>query len=217
MDVPYTLVVLITLIFCIALAFKYLKIETKRYKARPFLLTKAELNFFNQLNKKLPSQFHINCKVRLSDICTTTDRKDIASFNRITSKHIDFVITKLSTAKTICAIELDDKSHNSESARRRDAIKNSALNMSGVELFRVKSGRNYTDSVTKIVNAILESDKDENDLNSVVSAYKPPSKVFNVTQCPKCPSISLDKVEMKFPNKGSYYFQCNTCGHRVYD
>lgn len=214
MDVPYILVVLITLVFCIALAFKSLKISTKRYKARPFLLTKAELNFFNQLNKKLPSHYHINCKVRLSDICTTTDPKDISNFNRITSKHIDFVITKLSTARTICAIELDDKSHNSESARRRDAIKNSALNMSGVVFFRVKSGRNYTVSVTKIVNTIVQSEKD---LNSVVSAYKPPSIEFKVTQCPKCPSISLDKIEMKFPNKGSYYFQCNSCGHKVYD
>lgn len=213
------------LVLVIALAvFGFLFLSLKRavspeYRAIPFLLTKSELNFFKQLNRKLnenmPGMFQLNSKVRLADICTNTNKKDIASFNRISRKHVDFVITELSTSKVVCAIELDDRSHNSASAIKRDTQKNTALRSANITLIRIKNTRNYSKVINNSVMTELERYQANNGPEPIRTMEK--KKDFLVSSCPKCRSTNMDKHEMKFPNRGEIYYECDSCSTRIYE
>ena len=76
------------------------------------------------------------CKVRLADIIKVNlnlQRSESQSaFNRIQSKHIDFVICKSDDMSIHSIIELDDKSYNQTSRQKRDAFVNNALKGAGI-------------------------------------------------------------------------------------
>lgn len=127
------------------------KIKTKHdigtFRAKPFLLSNAELNFYKALIQYLPKDKSIMVKVGLKEIIETTsnEKKQRSSdWARIKSKHIDFILIDSSTSKILKCIELDDCSHNSEAARKGDYIKNESLKSSGVQLVRVKASAGYS-------------------------------------------------------------------------
>lgn len=95
------------------------------YTSTEYLLTKTELNFYNQLIQNLPSDKAIMSKVRLIDIVKPNGSKRdyIKLRNKIISKHIDFLIIEKSTSKIILAIELDDSSHLNLQSKTRDSVK----------------------------------------------------------------------------------------------
>ncbi|BBM67909.1 hypothetical protein VA249_45550 (plasmid) [Vibrio alfacsensis] len=172
------------------------------YSATPYLNTKAEQNFYNQLVRKLPSEVTVCCKVRLADLCYPTNRKNISAFNQISRKHIDFVLIEQVSSKVICAIELDDRSHNSKSAQHRDSVKNYALKSAGINLIRVKASKSYR----KPIDAIVESLE--------VNMCKKTEKLNEHNQnCPVCSSTEYELIEMKGWNKGKSYNLCSKCGH----
>lgn len=44
------------------------------------------------------------------------------ALNRIASKHVDFVVCRVSDLAVVCAVELNDKSHASRRAQSRDEL-----------------------------------------------------------------------------------------------
>lgn len=116
------------------------------YEPRVYLYTKAEHNFYRQLINRLPKGYVVNGKVRLADICEPKNKRNIKLMHKVQAKHVDFVITDFS-GKIVCAIELDDNSHNLPSVMKRDAEKTRALNSAGVELIRVRCTKRYPASV----------------------------------------------------------------------
>lgn len=121
------------------------------YVARGYLYTKAEHNFYRQLINRLPRGYVVNGKVRLADICEPRNKRNIKLMHKVQAKHVDFVITDFS-GKIVCAIELDDSSHNLPSTMKRDAEKTRALNSAGVELIRVRCTKRYPASVFDTIN-----------------------------------------------------------------
>ncbi len=86
----------------------------KAYYGTDSLVTKAELNFYRILNNICNE---LDCllfsKVRVADIVKVRSIENRQSyFNRIKSKHIDFVLCDKNHLKPLLCIELDDKSHN---------------------------------------------------------------------------------------------------------
>lgn len=102
------------------------------------------MNFYKQL---LPITDSLNLtiftKVRLADIITI--KKGVSksewqsAFNRIQSKHFDFVIVQSQTLDVVCVIELDDKSHDREKAVKNDTFKNKTLETVKIPLIRTKT------------------------------------------------------------------------------
>lgn len=76
-------------------------------------------------------------KVRIADLITpvASGKRYQALFNKIRSKHVDFVICD-AQLNVVCAIELDDKSHNSKSRRERDEFVNITFKNVGINLVR---------------------------------------------------------------------------------
>lgn len=120
------------------------------YKKVDLLLTKAEQNFFLVLSMAISDKNYYICpKVRLADIIQVDSKDNYQSyFNKIKSKHIDYVICDRTTFKIIYAIELDDTSHNLEHRINRDDFILNALSNADIELIRFKV--NYSYKVSEI-------------------------------------------------------------------
>lgn len=121
------------------------------------LLTQTEYNFYLVLNKIVVKHNCVICpKVGLKDIAKITAQKDeyMKWFSKISQKHMDFLICN-EKLKPICVIELDDKSHNKESAKKNDEFKNLFFETIGLNLVRIKTGK-YDNEI--IENKIFKQD-----------------------------------------------------------
>lgn len=100
------------------------------------ILTTKELEFYNMI-KPIADKYNmlIFSKVRLADIIQTRNQID---FKKVSSKHIDFVITDMETSP-IVYIELDDVSHTYKDTIIRDEKKNKIFESAGLNLIRIKT------------------------------------------------------------------------------
>ena len=96
-------------------------------------------------------------KVRLADVLTV--RKGLPkaewqrAFNRISRKHLDFVLCRPHDLSVVCVVELDDKTHRRSDRRERDVFLERALEAAQVPLVRVPSRRSYdVDALRKLLD-----------------------------------------------------------------
>ena len=118
------------------------------YKAAGALLSPAELSFFSVLDLAVGDSAHIVVKVRVADLLRPhkgmTRSNWQKAFNSISSKHIDFVICDKTNLKPLCAIELNDKSHQRKNRRLRDEFITKAFASARVPLEFIIARRAYS-------------------------------------------------------------------------
>lgn len=111
-------------------------------------LTAAEQSFFGVLKQTVGSRYQICPKVNLKDVLFirkgTNNSLQQTIFNKISRKHLDFVLLDPQALIPVMAVELDDASHRSASAIKRDGDKNRALNDAGLKIVRIPAKRSYT-------------------------------------------------------------------------
>lgn len=91
-----------------------------QYECKPFLLTRTELAFLEQLESFVPANIRVFTQVGLRALVEPTT-SDFAAANRIGQKHIDFVLCEAST-KVLCCIELNDYTHQRADRKSRDTM-----------------------------------------------------------------------------------------------
>lgn len=124
------------------------------YEKKKYLLTIAEKNFYDILSLAITdTNYYICPKVRLADIIYVgkTDKRQ-SYFNKIQSKHIDFLLCDKNSLSPLLAIELDDSSHLKDDRIDRDAFLDKALKSAGLKLIRFKVQQSYTASIIPISN-----------------------------------------------------------------
>lgn len=121
----------------------------KLYEARGPVLSEAELKFYQVLKETMrhptdpscPNQAEVMCKIRMADLVAVKKGLDRSmnqrAFNRIKSKHADFVLVRPGNMGVLCVIELDDSSHNSKKAKARDAFVDSVYATAGIPIVHV--------------------------------------------------------------------------------
>ncbi|MGJ0848619.1 DUF2726 domain-containing protein [Tissierella praeacuta] len=120
------------------------------YEKKKYLLSVAEKNFYDILTLAIKDTAYYICpKVRLADIIVVgkTDKRQ-SYFNKIQSKHIDFLLCDKNSLVPLLAIELDDSSHLKDDRISRDDFVNKALESAKLDLIRFKVQQAYT--VTEI-------------------------------------------------------------------
>lgn len=140
---PFIIAGFIFLTLSIVLRF-FLKKNRFPYYSRGTLLTKAELKFYYVLKSAIGQDYNISCKTRLADIvnCSTSDwHKGFGP--KISSKHIDFVLTDPETSEIILCIELDDKTHRLPERQKRDIFVNRVLEKTNTAFYRVPAASSY--------------------------------------------------------------------------
>ena len=139
-------VVLATVLLALVKFAKPSKAHT--YTKQKYLLTKAELQFFDVLQKALENtRLCAIPKVRLGDLIAVSGTKDKEWFRmyaKVAQKHVDFALCKKDTMQIVGAIELDDRSHRKEDNSRRDAEKNHCCKKAGITLIRVQAAKEYS-------------------------------------------------------------------------
>lgn len=79
-------------------------------------------------------------KVRLADVINVDSRitLDKNALYKICYKHVDYVICTRNTLDTICVVELDDYTHESQEAKDRDLFIMQALDAAGIPVARIR-------------------------------------------------------------------------------
>lgn len=118
------------------------------YRATSHLFTAAERSFILVLDQAIAPEYRIFGKVRAADVMSVTKGSNRSSwqqaFNRIQSKHFDFVICHASDSSIRLLIELDDKSHERQIRMERDDFMDQAAKAAGIPLLRVPCRRSYS-------------------------------------------------------------------------
>ncbi len=117
------------------------------YQLTTYLLTKAERSFYGVLVQAVGSSGLVFSKVRVADVLSPKKglgRSDWQrAFNAVSSKHFDFLICAPDDCSVRLAVELDDASHGSSKARKRDDLLNGACESAGLPLLRIRAAKSY--------------------------------------------------------------------------
>ena len=117
--------------------------ENLPYSLKKCVLTNREKKFYEVL-KPVADKFNLTIliKIRLADFitCKAADKKVWqSSFNKINSKHIDFLLCD-EQLKPGIAIELDDSTHDKEKRIERDKFVDAVYREIGLNIIHI---RNY--------------------------------------------------------------------------
>ncbi len=128
-----------------------LEIRARRrpvYAKREALLTPAERAFLAALEHALGDHYRIMGKVRLADLVAPDgalgERDWKRAFYQVSSKHVDFVLCDRDTLAPVCAIELDDSSHQAPDRRERDQFVDGVFQSAGLALLHFRARRTYS-------------------------------------------------------------------------
>src|SRR5690554_982150 len=117
------------------------------YQLSKYLFSNAERSFYGVLVQAIGSSGLVFSKVRLADVIAPKkgmSRSDWQrAFNAISSKHLDFVVCDPGDCSIKLAVELDDSSHGSAKAQKRDKLLNGACESAGLPLLRIKAAKSY--------------------------------------------------------------------------
>ena len=155
MELPFDLRLLIALVILLVLI-TVAKTAVKSGKSKeavsyPYvpaesLFTKHEQAFLRVL-EQAAGDYRVFGKVRVADVVEV--RKGLSksewqrAFNRISQKHIDFVLCYPQNLSVWCAVELDNASHKKVDRRARDTTLEKIFAAAGVPLVRVPSRHTY--------------------------------------------------------------------------
>jgi len=128
----------IVLPLLVVVFFIYRKKNYYPYAAR-HLLTKREYRFYLLLREVADEYHYIICpKVGVKDLLSVTVQKQYMKyFHKIAQKHVDFVICD-KDLYVLFAIELDDSTHETKDAKKRDHLKDKAFAAAGIRLKRIR-------------------------------------------------------------------------------
>ena len=120
------------------------------------------------------------------------------AFNKISRKHFDFVLCNKNDYSIICAIELNDKSHNNKQRKERDAFLEKACKAASLPLIQIPAKAGYSlDEVKK-------------ELSPFVTSLQPGRFEGKSKECPKCASTMVVRITRSGENKNKHFWGCST-------
>jgi len=184
------------------------------YKLRDDFLSPTELSYYKVLISILGPRATLFTKVSLSDIIFVTKTDQYMSFfNRISQRHIDFLLCESSTMKPVLAIELDDSSHSRPSRKKRDRFLDEVLRSADLPLLRISPKMQYTrEEVVSQLKPFLPGPKSLEALPSQENAWQPQEKISKSDEappkCPKCGVLMVLRVASQGKRKGNQFYGC---------
>jgi len=162
------------------------------YRQTDGFLSKAELSFFGVLRQAVGDNGIVFAKARIADVLAVkrglSNSRRQTAFNKIQSKHFDFVVCASDTAKPLVAVELDDSSHKQKSRITRDTFVNGAAEAASLPLLRVPAKNAYPIAQLKAQLAPHFGLSADSDLET-----PEPSQSGKPPTCPKCGSGMVNR------------------------
>jgi hypothetical protein len=179
------------------------------YRIRDDFLSAAELSFYRVLVTVVAERAVLCPKVGLGDLFfVIRPQENRAAFNRISQKHVDFVLCDPATMKPILGIELDDSSHARSDRQARDGFVDQVFAAAHLPLIRVPVQRGYAvqDLAARIdpllsasaLSAAAQADVSADDQKNI-----PPDPL-----CPKCGVPMVVRQAARRSRQGQTFFGC---------
>lgn len=184
------------------------------YALRDDFLSPSELSFYKILRLVMPNEFVIFTKVALKDIFFVTEKdrsRQSTYMNKISKKHVDFLVCKAETMKPVCGIELDDTSHERQDRLIRDRFVNQVFQNAQLPLIRYTNKRSYVLSeVEEKLLAIINPSKDEVHFQTLKMEEKEKANVNETTNpvCPKCHTPFVLRSAKSGKHFGKQFYGC---------
>ncbi len=198
------------------------------YQSKEVLCSPAERSFMGALEKVVGNGYRVFAKVRLADIVKVNKGVSASvrqsAFNRISRKHLDFVICDSGDLSIIGAVELDDKSHRKTGRQERDQFLDKTLEAAAVPMLRVKAQSAY--SIKEVSNDLNSTfninvgdklDETPETPDAVQeSSEKQTAEAINNSEteatepvCPKCGGELIERVAKKGQYAGQKFWGCS--------
>jgi hypothetical protein len=181
------------------------------------LFSPAERSFLGVLEQTVGQEYKIFGKIRLADIVSVrkgiSPKENRGAFNKISSKHLDFILCNPTDLSVVCGIELDDKSHNSGKSQKRDELIKNVFEAVSIPLVRVKAQATYNPN--EIQQQIFRA------LGRVpaVEIVSPPPPISEATipttetpekSCPKCSAPMKRRKATRGAHAGKDFWGCSS-------
>ena len=144
-------VIILVVLACLVVLKKYVKTGSPiafPYQAKNSLCSPAERSFLGVLEQLINDKYWILLKVRLADLLEIEKgvSKSLrqSAFNRISRKHVDFVVCGKEDLLILGVIELDDQSHKIAKRQERDRFLDSAMNAAGISILHIQAQNAYS-------------------------------------------------------------------------
>ncbi len=172
------------------------------YRFRDDFLSPAELSFYKVLESIVGTQLAIQLKVGLRDIFFVARPNENQSFrNRISQKHLDFLVCDSKTMKPLFGIELDDTSHKRSDRQERDAFVDKVFRTAKLPLLHFPVQHAYSrDEIVNKIAPLFKKDKG--------NISKPEKESLPVPLCPKCDIPMILRTVKKGQHVGKQFYGC---------
>ncbi len=196
---------------CLSVIFPFIKHsktdttpDTLPYRLRDDFLSPAEFSFYKVLSSLISPRLTVQSKVRMTDIFFVAHpNENVAYFNRIAQKHLDFLVCDSATMKPLFGVELDDLSHNRINIQKRDKFVESVCEVAGLPLLRLPVQRYYN---SREIAAQIEPFLVE----EIVPSPYPVIAIETGSNpiCPKCGLPMVLRTAVQGEHKGKQFYGC---------
>ncbi len=188
--------------------------ETLPYRLRDDFLSPAEFSFYKVLTSLVGSRLTVQTKVRLADVFfVARPNENVSYFNRISQRHVDFLLCTPNTMKPLAGIELDDASHNQASRQQRDEFVDKVFQAAGLPLLRLPVQREYNSQEVATRLAQLFKTNPNSTVTTAANVPTQPPKNDNKTAsaplCPKCGIPMVVRTVNQGEHKGKQFYGCH--------
>jgi hypothetical protein len=147
----------------LALRLRRGRIPPVPYRRAAALLSPAELQFLAALDAALGGNYRVFAKVRVADLAEVlpglSPSARQAALNRVAQKHFDFVVCSVHSGEVLCAAELNDSSHSTSRARKRDQFVAKVCEAIGLPLVTFPAARRYDpEEIRRRMGEVLAGD-----------------------------------------------------------
>lgn len=173
------------------------------YRLRDDFLSPAEANLLRVLREVVADWALICPKVRLADLVYAPRQEGRqAAFNRVSRKHLDFVLCDAATLRPVLALELDDRSHQRPDRQERDAFVERVLADTGLPLVRLPVQRSYD---PRALAATLDAARATAPAAPPTTADEPRGD----GTCPRCGAALVRRVARQGGRAGEAFWGCS--------
>jgi len=168
---PTYIWIIILIVACAGITYVEKKIDSKignsqikkshyRYYAKPYIMTARENECFKTLNEIFGTKWFVIPQVHLSALLNhkVKGQNWNAAFRHINGKSVDFVLVGKESYKIICALELDDSTHNRADRKERDNEIERIFGEAKIPLARISEFENMTkQEIAKLITDAIET------------------------------------------------------------
>lgn len=190
------------------------------YERQEYFLSPAEKAFYDVLDALVGEDVVICPKPAVREVLRVRGnvRRDRQKyFNWISQKHVDFVLCDRETMQILCAVELDDSSHERADRRQRDAFMDKAFRKAKLPLFHIPCRKSYgAKELNELCSFLCQDllvleegpDKPAGTTCSAGTTLSAGTTRSALPLCPDCGVPMVLRTASRGPHQGEQFYGC---------